>query len=399
MNFSERTSWELEENELTRATREARRRLHAEGRALFDLTASNPTACGFDYDPALWLAPLASPNAMRYEPESLGMAHARDAVAAYYRDHGVAVPIERLCLTTSTSEAYSFLFRLLCDPGDEVLIARPSYPLFDYIAQLDAVQLREYPLWLDPGATADGNPAWHIDFDALEALISERTRAIIVVHPNNPTGSLTSAVERAALDRLCAKHSLALIVDEVFLDYPIGGANAETFAPGGEALTFVLSGLSKVCALPQMKLSWIAAAGPKALVSAAMERIEIIADTFLSVNAPTQWSLGPWLGAREAMQRQVRERVAENLSTLDARLKGTQAQRLPLEGGWTVILRVPRDVSRTHGEPAEFAMAALERGVLVQPGDFYGLGAGRCVLSLLTSPEIWRTGLERLPID
>ncbi|SEF72173.1 Aspartate/methionine/tyrosine aminotransferase [Bryocella elongata] len=399
MKFSERTSWELEENTLTVATRDARALARAQGRELFDLTASNPTFCGFHYDPALWLAPLASPNAMRYEPDSLGMAHAREAVARYYRDHGVDLAIETLCLTTSTSEAYSFLFRLLCNPGDEVLIARPSYPLFDYIAQLDAVRLREYPLWLDPGATIDGDHAWHIDFQALEELIGERTRAIIVVHPNNPTGSLVSPEERAQLDRLCAKHSLALIVDEVFLDYAIGGADAKTFADGGEALTFVLSGLSKVCALPQMKLSWIAASGPKAVVRAAMERIEIIADTFLSVNAPTQWSLQPWLRAREAMQRQIRERVTANLALLDQRLKDTQAQRMPLEGGWTAILRVPRDRAITNGELADFALGALHQGVLVQPGDFYGLGAGRCVLSLLTPPEIWSAGLELLPID
>lgn len=395
MNFSERTSWELEENTLTLRTRAAR----ALGRELFDLTASNPTACGFDYDAALWLAPLASPNAMRYEPDSLGMTHAREAVAAYYRDHGVALPVDRLCLTTSTSEAYSFLFRLLCNPGDEVLIARPSYPLFDYIAQLDAVRLREYPLWLDPAASADGEHAWHIDLEALEDLVNDRTRAIIVVHPNNPTGSLVSPQERAALDRLCAKHSLALLVDEVFLDYPLGGASAATFADGGEALTFVLSGLSKVCALPQMKLSWIAASGPEPVVREAMARLEVVADTFLSVNAPTQWSLGPWLAARDALQCQIHERVAANLAALDARLQGTHAHRLPLEGGWTAILRVPRDVPGANGETVEFSLAALERGALVQPGEFYGLGAGRCVLSLLTPSDVWSAGLARLPID
>lgn len=395
MNFSERTSWELEENALTQAVRAAR----ACGRRLLDLTASNPTACGFAYDPALWLAPLAKPEAMRYEPDALGMTHAREAVAEYYREHGVEVALDRLCLTTSTSEAYSFLFRLLCDPGDEVLIARPSYPLFDYIAQLDAVRLREYPLWLDPGANGDGSHAWHIDLEALEALIGERTRAVIVVHPNNPTGSLVSEEERAALDRLCARYGLALIVDEVFLDYAIGGAGARTFADGGEALTFVLSGLSKVCALPQMKLSWIAAAGPAGLVREAMARLEIVGDTFLSVNAPTQWALGPWLAAREAMQGQIRSRVAENLAALDARLPGSHADRMPLEGGWTAVLKVPREIALDAGEAAEFAFAALERGVIVQPGEFYGLGAGRCVLSLLTPPAEWRAGIELLPLD
>ena len=186
----------------------------------------------------------------------------------------------------------------------------------------------------------------------------------------------------------------------MFLDYPLGdAARPRTFATGGEALTFVLSGLSKVCALPQMKLSWIAAAGPQHLVDAAMARLEVIADTFLSVNAPTQWALAPWLAARDTLQQQIRSRVAENLATLDARLRGTHAQRIPLEGGWTAILRVPRDRALANGDSAEFSFAALDGGVLVQPGDFYGLGPGRCVLSLLTPPDIWREGLQRLPID
>jgi alanine-synthesizing transaminase len=395
MTFSRRTAWELGENTLAQAARQAR----AAGRTLFDLTVSNPTEFGFAYDPQTLLAPLAAPQSSQYEPASLGVSHARAAVAAYCLDHGAAIPVEHLCLTTSTSEAYSFLFRLLCDPGDEVLIASPSYPLFDFIAQLDSVRLREYPLWLDPSVTTDGAQAWHIDLAALEALITDRTRAVIVVHPNNPTGSLVSASERAQLHRRCARKNLALIVDEVFLDYPIGGASAESFVTAGEALTFVLSGLSKVCALPQMKLSWIAACGPEALVREAMARLEIVADTFLSVNAPTQWALPHWLAARDVPQQQIRGRVAGNLATLDARLRGTQAQRLPLEGGWTAILRVPRSAHHSRGELLPFALAALDHGALVQPGEFYSLGEGHIVLSLLTPPEVWRAGLPLLPVD
>ena len=394
MQFSERTGWESGENEWA----EALRRQRESGRELIDLTVSNPTACGLGPLSTDVLGPLGHAGALRYSPDPLGMTSAREAVAQYYREHG-GVPIERLCLTTSTSEAYSFLFRLLCNPGDEILIGRPSYPLFDLLARLDDVTLREYPMFYDPGAIARDGGGWSIDLHALESSISARTRAVIVVHPNNPTGNYVSADERRALRNLCATHGIALIVDEVFLDYPIRvgedhAGDQRSFA-GEESgcLCFVLSGLSKICALPQMKLSWIAAMGPAAVVAAAMERLEVIADTFLSVNAPTQFALPAWLGARAATQEHIRERLRANLEALDERLKGSLADRLNVEGGWTVVLRVP---STVEGE--EFALAAMERGVVVQPGTFYGLGAGRCVLSLLTRPEVWVQGLALLPI-
>jgi alanine-synthesizing transaminase len=394
MNFSERTQWNLAENELAAAIR-ARR---ASGHALLDLTASNPTHCGFTYDDAAFLAPLSNPAALRYEPDPLGMRTAREAVSAYYRDAGATVAVERLCLTTSTSEAYSFLFRLLCNAGDEVLVARPSYPLFDYIAQLDDVCLREYPLFYDPNADPNADAlsghGWSIDLHALESTITARTRAVIVVHPNNPTGNFASAAERAALESICAAHKLALIVDEVFLDYPTGAPERSFATAEPRCLTFVLSGISKVCGLPQMKASWIAACGPSPLVSEAMQRIEVIADTFLSMNAPVQFALPLWLQQRHSVQQQIRERMKMNLALLDERLRGASAQRLAMQGGWTAVLRVPRTV-----EGKEFALAGLDRGVLVQPGDFYGLGEGRAVLSLLTPPETWVAGLKLLPID
>jgi aspartate/methionine/tyrosine aminotransferase len=392
MKFSARTAWELGENALAAQLRERR----ARGEQLLDLTVSNPTACGFVYEREALLSPLAGTAALEYEPEPFGLERARSAVAEYYRDHNAQVPVEHICLTTSTSEAYSYLFRLLCDPGDEILIARPSYPLFDFIARLDSVVLREYPLEYDPGATAASAHAWTIDFDSLRASITERTRAIVVVHPNNPTGNYTSDAERDELETLCAEHGLALIVDEVFLDYAIhSDARARSFASGdGPALCFVLSGLSKVCALPQMKLSWIAARGPAEMLRNALARLEIVADTFLSVNAPTQAALPSWLRGRDGLQDQIRERVQRNLAALDARLRGTHADRLALEGGWTAVLRVPREVER---QP--FAEAALDRGVLVQPGEFYGLPQGRVVVSLLSLPEVWDRGLKLLPID
>ena len=388
--FSARTHWDLSENEFAAGTRT----LREQGREVLDLTLSNPTHCGFRY-PADLLAPLSETEALIYEPDPLGMSKARRAVADYYADHGAAVDPARICLTTSTSEAYSFLFRLLCEPGDEVLIARPSYPLFEYIAQLDGVRLREFPLWCDEGAGAHGTHAWSIDLTSLRESIGPQTRAVVLVHPNNPTGNFVSAEERESVEAVCAEHGMALLVDEVFLDYSVELAEARTFAVGpAAALTFVLSGLSKVCALPQMKASWIVARGPETLVSEAMARLEMVADTFLSMNAPVQHALPHWFGARAALQGQIRERVARNLELLDVRLRGTQAHRLPVEGGWTVVLRVPRHV---RGEP--FAWAALRQDVVVQPGEFYGLPAGRVVLSLLTAPDVWQRGLERLPLE
>jgi aspartate/methionine/tyrosine aminotransferase len=342
------------------------------------------------------LSPLAAPEALEYEPQPFGLERARAAVAQYYSEHGARVPAENICLTTSTSEAYSYLFRLLCDPGDEVLIARPSYPLFDFIARLDSVELREYPLRYDPGASVFSTHAWTIDLDALRAAITERTRAIVAVHPNNPTGNYASDEEREVLERVCAEHELALIVDEVFLDYPVDAERRPRsfMAGGGRALCFVLSGLSKVCALPQMKLSWIAARGPEDALRNAMARLEVVADTFLSVNAPTQAALPKWLSGRGDLQEQIRARARRNLEALDARLQGSHADRLALEGGWTAMLRVPREID---GRP--FAEAALDGGVLVQPGEFYGLPEGRIVVSLLSRTEAWDRGLELLPID
>jgi len=390
MNFSQRTNWNLTESDLAAAIRQRR----AAGLPLFDLTISNPTHCGFNYNIAALLDPLLHPSVLQYQPDPLGMINAREAVARYYSDGGASTSIDHICLTTSTSEAYSFLFRLLCNPGDEVLVASPSYPLFDYIAQLDDVQLREYPLLYDPHADLSSGQGWSIDLHALETAVTSRTKAIILVHPNNPTGNFASQQERTQFEHLCASKQLALIVDEVFLDYALGTPQPSFAAGDSDCLTFVLSGISKVCGLPQMKVSWIAASGPLPLVQQAMQRLEIIADTFLSMNAPVQQSLPAWLRARHAIQHQIRERMRSNLAVLDSHLQGTSIQRLALQGGWTTVLRVPRTV-----DGKDFVDAALDRGVLIQPGHFYGLGEGRAVLSLLTPPDIWNSGLKLLPID
>ncbi len=391
MRFSSRTAWQPGVNDWAEAVDKTRNGT----RPLVDLTVSNPTACGLGPSPEEVLKPLSLAGALRYLPDPLGMVQAREAVVAYYRDHGSSIATARICLTTSTSEAYSFLFRLLCDPGDEVLIARPSYPLFELLTGLDDVVLREYPLFYEPGSHLEQRGAWSIDLLALEASVTDRTRAVILVHPNNPTGHYVSRREREALTLLCAQRGLALIVDEVFLDYSISGmaAEAATFTTVDGCLCFVLSGLSKICALPQMKASWIVACGPQDDADEAMRRLEIIGDTFLSMNAPVQFALRSWLEARAKTQAAIRERLRRNLQVLDRRLQGSLGHRFTLEGGWTVVLRVPRFV-----DGQTFAYAALERGVLVQPGPLYGLPEGRCVVSLLSEPEEWVRGLALLPL-
>jgi aspartate/methionine/tyrosine aminotransferase len=298
-------------------------------------------------------------------------------------------------LTTSTSEGYSWLFRLLCDPGDEVLIAQPSYPLFDLLATIDDVNLIPYALLYDPG----GSHGWTLDLHTLRGRVTSRTRAIVVVHPNNPTGHFTSEAEREALSELCREHGLALIVDEVFLDYPFAGdASAEmtrSFARGEQtALTFVLSGLSKVAALPQMKASWIVCLGPEDVRNEAMRRLEIIADTFLSMNAPVQHALPGWLAGRHSIQEQLRDRVRHNLHALDDALAPQhEIARLDCEGGWYATLRTPPFAT---GE--ELAVRLLERcGVAVHPGSFFGFAEqNRLVVSLLPKPEVFAEGIAAL---
>ena len=369
--FSSRTSWDVGESSYAAAVREAR----TSGRRIYDLTISNPTRCGFACDAEALLRPLTDPRALVYDPDPRGIVSARQAVAAYYADHEAAVPAGDLVLTTSTSESYSFLFRLLCDPGDEVLVAQPSYPLFDFLADLDDVRLRPYPLFYDHG--------WWIDLAELERAITPRTRAVIVVHPNNPTGHWTGLGDRELLEALCARHGLALIVDEVFLDYPLRESAARSFTCGEHpALTFVLSGLSKIAGMPQMKAAWIATLGPEAAKTEALGRLEIVADTYLSMNAPVQLAMPSWLAGRAAIQVQILERARANLATL--RLIAQQApgrlQVLEAQAGWSVVLNLPGCV----GEANCAERLVRERGVVMHPGRFYGMAeASRVVVSLI----------------
>ena len=329
------------------------------------------------------MASLADERALDYDPQPQGFLAAREAVCRYYEEHGVTLDPEQIVLTTSTSEAYSFLFRLLCDPGSEVLVPRPSYPLFDFLADLDDVRVKPAPLVYDHG--------WQIDAEGFRREISPDTKAIVLVHPNNPTGHFTKRWEAQELARLCAEFDLSLIVDEVFLDYSFHGST-ECFARGLEGVSvYVVSGLSKIAGLPQMKAAWIVATGPER--EQAIDRLEVIADTFLSMNAPVQWALPGWLGGRDAIQAQIRARVAANLAELDRQLSGhEELRRLEVEGGWYAVLRIPAL------QPDEVTVRELlDQGVWVHPGYFFGMEeSGWLVLSLLGLESEFGTGVTGL---
>jgi alanine-synthesizing transaminase len=373
--FSARTGWDVGESGFAAAIREAR----AGGRELVDLTVSNPTVCGFEYDAEVILGPLRDVAALTYDPDPRGMRLAREAVAGYYADHEARVDPDVVVLTTSTSEGYGYLFRLLCDAGDEVLVAQPSYPLFDFLADLEDVRLRAYPLFYDFG--------WWIDFAELERRIGPRTKAIVVVHPNNPTGHATGRAERARLEEICARHGLALIVDEVFLDYPLGEDRLESFAVGPHPVpTFVLSGMSKIAGLPQMKAGWIVGLGPEETRRQAMGRLEVIADTFLSMNAPVQLALPVWLEGRRGIQGQILDRVRGNLRLAEA----CGVEVLQVEAGWSAILRLPRG-----GDVAGELLR--EVGLVVHPGSFYGIAErGRVVVSLIGAAGEFSLGMQKI---
>ncbi len=378
MRFSKRTDWNTEESGLARA----HRLRAAAGLPIADLTSSNPTRCGFGYDAQL-LSALTGPRALDYDPQPKGSLVARRAVCGYYADHGVSVDPDRIVLTTSTSEAYGFLFRMLCDPRCEILVPQPGYPLFDFLADLDDVRLTHAPLIYDHG--------WQIDPEGFRRAITPQTRAIVVVHPNNPTGHFTKPWEAGELAKLCREFDLSLIVDEVFLDYGFEIAG-ESLSAGMEGVpVFVVSGLSKIAGLPQMKAAWIVASGPDS--ARALDRLEVIADTFLSMNAPVQCALPAWLAGRVAIQEQIRQRTAANLRELDRQLGGQKAvSRLNVEGGWYAILRIP-----AIRPDEQTVLALLDRGVWVHPGYFFGLPeSGWLVLSLLTAQAGFSAGVESL---
>lgn len=405
--FSARSAHDLTENELTGALARARAR-----GPVRDLTASNPTTVGLPGLSERGRAALSAPSVATYAPLPFGLPSARAAIAASYRSLGAEVDPARVVCTASTSEAYSWLFGLLADVGDEVLVPQPSYPLFSYLARHQSVVPVPYPLRYDG--------AWHIDLPELRARTGPRTRAIVLVSPNNPTGSYTKQHELDALLDL----NLPLVSDEVFTRYPLLDAprgRVDTVAGLTRGLAFALSGLSKEAALPQLKLGWIVAAGEPSRVTEALARLEITADTFLSVSAPVQAAAPLLLDEAAPVREALLERVRKNLRTLDAALGSTSPlTRLHVEGGWYATLRLPRvgalvdrraasssEVARpqreardaTHvGEPhdpldEDFALQLLERdGVYVHPGSFFELEGAHVVLSLLTEPEEFRAG-------
>ena len=382
--FSKRTDWKLAPNRLT----EARQEVLAEGKEILDLVASNPTRVGLNFDADAILASLSQPESLDYDPQPKGLLSARKAIAAYYREQHDAYDVdpENIVLTTSTSEGYSYLFRLLCNPDDEILVPKPSYPLFEFLGDLEDVRLVPYPLLYDHG--------WQIDFGSLYKAVTHHTRAIVAVHPNNPTGSYVHAEEVAPLNSFCREYGLALIVDEVFLDHAHDGAPRATFAANQEVLTFTLSGLSKISALPQMKVAWATASGPVEQVSMAISRLEVIADTFLSMNAPIQLATPTLLEHRHKVQPVLLDRLRSNLEELDRQLaKHSKCKRLEVEGGWYAVLRVP--VTQTD---EELAIEILrDCSVLVHPGHFYDFpNDGYLVVSLIAPTDQFREGMHRV---
>ena len=376
--FSSRLEWDAHPNPLSTLLAEKR----ATGAPILDLTESNPTRAALDYPREEVLTALADPRALHYDPDPRGLLSARKAVSEYYVQRGVEVPASRILLTASTSEAYSYLFKLLTDPGDEILVPRPSYPLFDYLAAMESIAVRQYPLRYDG--------VWHIDFPALASAVTPRTRAIIVVNPNNPTGSY---LKRAEWERLQTV-GLPILSDEVFSDFSFSPdpERITTLAAQNSVLTFSMSGLSKIAGLPQMKLGWIVASGPDHF--AALNGLEWIADTYLSVSTPIQLALPRILTAAAPVQEQIRAQTASNLQHLRKNLLAASPCRcLTVEGGWYAVLEVPR--IRTEEDWVLQLLA--EKDVLVQPGFFYDFESEAfLVLSLLTPPAIFAEGLRRI---
>jgi aspartate/methionine/tyrosine aminotransferase len=374
--FSRRSGVELTPNALAHAVA----RVRASGRPLFDLTVSNPTSAGIPYAEEIGAALAAAPST--YEPAALGLPAAREAVAALWRERGVAVDAERVVLTASTSEAYAFVLKLLCDPGDEVLVPAPSYPLFEHLARVESVTLVPYRLGFDG--------AWFVDVDAVRAAATPRSRAIVAVSPNNPTGTFLKRDELRGLSAL----GLPLVSDEVFGEYGFrpDGRRATSVLEGSAPLLIALDGLSKCAALPQLKLAWMTLGGEPARVTEALDRLELIADTFLSASTPVQRALPSLLETRGTAAGAIRSRTRANLATLPGVLQASTVTPLLPEGGWYAVLRLPATRS-----DEEWALALLERGVLVQPGYFFDFDGGPyVVVSLLTEEVTFAAGIREM---
>jgi aspartate/methionine/tyrosine aminotransferase len=381
--FSSRTRWDLTPNALSALAAAAR----ADGRPLLDLTETNPTRAALPV-PREVLELLARPASLAYAPDPRGLEAARAAVADDFARRGRRVDAARVLLTASTSEAYGFLFKLLCDAGDAVAVPRPSYPLFEYLARLEGASVTTYPIRYDG--------EWHVLRGDVEAALTERTRAVVVVSPNNPTGSYLKRSEADALLELCAERGLALVADEVFADFAFGRdeRRAPSVAGRQEALTFALGGLSKSCGLPQLKLAWTAVSGPAPARDEALARLEVIADTYLSVGTPVQQAAPDLLRALPELQAPLRARTAANLDALRTAVRSApEVSLLSPEGGWSAVLRVPAVLS----EDEWCGRLLREDAVLVQPGYFFDFDAEAfLVVSLLPSEAVFEAGIARV---
>jgi aspartate/methionine/tyrosine aminotransferase len=379
--FSERVPADRQPNPLTRALRRAR----DAGRPVIDLTVTNPTAVGLEYPPTL-LEPLANRAALQYTPHPFGLEKARAAVAADYARRGLDVTPDRIVLTASTSEAYSLLFKLLCAPtGDQVLTPVPSYPLFEYLTRLDGVETISYPL--------EYHGHWSVDFESLDCWWTSAVRAVLAVSPNNPTGSVLTTHETDELAARCAARDAAMILDEVFADYPIG-STLPTTVRGLDCLTFRLGGLSKSAGLPQVKLGWIAVDGPGRLASEAIDRLEVICDTYLSVSTPAQIAAPALIDGGAAVRQQIIDRVRGNYEELRRLAASRPAiEVLDAEAGWSAVVRVPS----TRSED-DLVLDLVERdGVLVHPGFFFDFPhEAFVVVSLLPEPSTFHQGIQLL---
>lgn len=384
--FSNRFDWDLNLNALSLLLRDKKNR----GETVVDLTESNPTRVGLTYDVDGILAALSQSAAMKYAPDPRGLLTARRAIAGYYRERGAPIDTDALFLTASTSEAYSILFKLLGNPGDEVLIPRPGYPLLAYLAGFDSLRACTYPLRYD---TADG---WSVDLDVLQALITPQTRVIVMVDPNNPTGSYVKQTEWKAIDAICRRHELALIVDEVFCDYGAGGAAGLMPAHLNrfESLTFMLNGFSKLMGLPQVKLAWIVVGGDSGLSAAARLRLETLLDFYLSVATPVQHAAERLMAQRRAVQRQILSRIDANSRFLEERIAPAGNCRvLQREGGWYAVVDILDGVS----DEDRVIHLLQHDNTLVHPGFFYDFNReGFVVVSLLPGEDTFRSGVSRL---
>ncbi len=385
VKFSQRTDWLTTTNPLTQGIEDKRE----EGASLIDLTESNPTRCAFSFSDESRLKSFQDIRNLSYEPDARGLLEARKAVCAYYAEKKINVRPEQVFLTSSTSEAYSFIFRLLCDPRDLVVIPRPSYPLLDYLTALADVDTLRYFLSYE-------KDSWCISPDSLKIPFIEKPKALVIVNPNNPTGNFLKSDELEPINEMCQKSGTAIISDEVFLDFAFDTKSAKpmSLAQNKETLTFTLSGISKILAMPQMKISWIVVSGPEELKRKAFERLEIITDTYLSVNTPSQHALSRWLEERREVREEMKDRMLSNREYLETIFKNkTNVRILTGEGGWYSVFELD---SKKSDEDA--ALYLLEKqGIIVYPGYFFDFAEGNfLVLSLLLPEKVFREGADRL---